>query len=54
MTDEKKPGAAVVLKKYFEVRPGEKMVDFMEELKQLTPEDKEQLAEGINNGTLTY
>lgn len=28
--------------------------DFAEELKQLTAEDKEQLAEGIRNGSLTY
>lgn len=27
---------------------------FMEEWKQLSEEDKEQLAEGIRNGTLTY
>lgn len=54
MAEDKKPGAAVVLKKYFELLPGQKMIDFMEELKQLTPEDKAQLAAGIEDGTLTY
>lgn len=28
--------------------------DFMEEFKSLTDEDKDQLGEGIRNGTLTY
>ena len=32
---------AAALKTYFGFKPGQKLIDFMAELKELTPEDKE-------------
>lgn len=54
MTDQKKPGNAAVIKKFFGTKQGQTMTGFMEELRELTPEDKEQLANGINDGSLNY
>jgi len=56
MTEEapKKPGTTKILKEYFGMRPGTKLADFAAELKELSDEEKEQLAEGISNGSLNY
>jgi hypothetical protein len=50
---DKKSGARV-LKQFFGLKPEQKISDFVVELKALTPEEKSQLCEGIENGTLTY
>lgn len=56
MTEEepKKPGTTKVLKEFFGLRPGTKLADFAAELKELSVVEKEQLAEGISNGSLNY
>jgi len=56
MTEEapKKPGTTKVLKEFFGMRPGTKLADFAAELKELSDVEKEQLAEGISNGSLNY
>lgn len=48
-----KPSVGVV-KKYFGTLPGQTLVDFKNEYGKLTEEDKLQLTEGIENGSLTY
>lgn len=45
-------GDAVVIKKFF--MEGTSSAEALKELKALTKEDKEQLAGGIRNGSLTY
>lgn len=45
---------ATTIRKYFGYREGQKAGDFIKELNALTPEDKEQLAAGIENGSLDY
>lgn len=47
-------GTVTTLKRYFEVKEGETLKDFLVELKQLSVEEKEQMAAGINNGTFAY
>jgi hypothetical protein len=42
-----------VIARFFR-RPGEKAAEFVAQLKELTAEDRTQLAEGIRNGTFTY
>lgn len=39
---------------FFGKREGDKLTDYMEEYKKLTDEDKQQLGDGIRNGSLTY
>ncbi len=39
-------GEAVVIKAYFGMRPGDRMQEFMGELRVLTPEAKSELAAG--------
>lgn len=39
---------------YFGRKSGQTLKDITEEWKKLTEQDKEQLKEGIGNGTLTY
>lgn len=45
---------AVVLKEFFGKREGQTLTEFVVEMRQLTDEDKQQLADGIRNGSLTY
>lgn len=55
MPDEpKKKGVPVVLKEFFGLKKDQDLRGFLAELKELSMEEKEQLAEGINNGTYTY
>lgn len=51
--EEKKTGIAGIYK-FFGPRPGQSIKDFADEFKMLTVEDKNQLREGIDNGSLTY
>lgn len=53
-TENEKKSPARVLKQYFGLKEGQKISDFVEELKALSPEEKLQLTDGIQNGTLTY
>jgi hypothetical protein len=53
MTTESKP-SAVVLKTYFGLKEDQTLTQFVAELKQLSDEEKQQLADGITDGTLTY
>ena len=46
-TEAKAPSVPTTLKKYFGFKEGDT-------LKELSTEEKQQLAEGILNGTLTY
>ncbi len=43
-----------VLKKFFGLREGDKLIDFAKELKDLTDEDRIQLTSGILDGSFTY
>lgn len=55
MSEEpKKKGPVVVLKEFFGLKEDQDLRGFLAELKELSTEEKEQLAEGINNGTFTY
>jgi hypothetical protein len=57
MPDDKEKerlNATKLIKEYFGFKEGQKLADFAEEFKALTPDDKKQLSEGIANGTLTY
>jgi hypothetical protein len=54
ITVEKKTPATLKAVTEFFRREGETLKGFTEEWKQLTDEDKEQIKEGIGNGTLTY
>jgi hypothetical protein len=42
------------LKKYFDVKPGQKLAEFADETRQLTDKDFDQIKGGIENGTYTY
>jgi hypothetical protein len=53
MTDEKK-FSVKVLKEFFGLREGDKLADFAQELKALSDEEKQQLHDGIEDGSLTY
>ncbi|WP_153265499.1 hypothetical protein [Nonomuraea phyllanthi] len=43
-----------VLKKYFDLKPGQKLAEFAEEARNLTDEDFEQIKGGIENGSYDY
>jgi hypothetical protein len=45
---------AKVIKEYFGKLPGQTLQDFLGEFKQLSDADKQQLGDGIRNGSLTY
>lgn len=53
---EAAPKTAALISKFFFDGSGPKMTatEKMAELRALTPEDKQQLAKGIADGTLTY
>lgn len=53
MTDEKK-FSVKVLKEYFGLRDGDKLADFAKELKDLSEEEKIQLHDGIEDGSMNY
>lgn len=42
------------INKFFGKKEGESMADFMAEMKALTDQDKQQLGDGIRDGSLTY
>lgn len=42
------------LRNFFGKKEGQTLSDMAEEFKALTPEEKQQLADGINNESLTY
>jgi hypothetical protein len=50
VTDQPVKSDAILVKEFFGMTAGEAI----KELKQLAPGDKQQLAEGIRNGSLTY
>jgi hypothetical protein len=52
--EPKRRSATVLLREYFGYREGDGLAQFAAELKALSEDEKEQLAEGIHNGTLTY
>lgn len=52
--NEQKPKTVVILKNFFGVKEGQKLTDFANEIKELTDEDKLQLATGIEDGSLNY
>lgn len=56
MPEEKKItiGGAAQLQKFFGKKEGQTLKDFAEEIRTLTPLDKQQLGEGIASSTLTY
>ncbi len=56
MATEKKKGPATVkvLKDYFGLKPGQGLKGFAEELRELTPEDRQQLANGIQDESYNY
>lgn len=51
-TKELKP--TVIIKNYFGLKEGEDLKGFLEELKELSAEEKMALAVGIDNGSFTY
>ena len=53
MADEKKTGAKA-LKEFFGLKDGQDLRGFLAEIKELSPEERKALAEGIENGTLDY
>ena len=53
MADEKL-FSVKVLKDFFGLRDGDKLADFAKELKELSDEEKIQLSNGIEDGTLDY
>lgn len=52
--EDKKSSSTKALKDFFGFKEGQRLADFAEELKALSPAEKAQLAEGIENGTFTY
>lgn len=54
MSDDKKPSAVKVLNGYFGKKAGQSLKDFAAEIADLTDVDKDQLVEGISNGSYTY
>ena len=50
MTDEKKPSNIVAIKTFF----GLSAQEAMKEARTLTEQDKQQLGDGIRDGSLTY
>jgi hypothetical protein len=42
------------IKEFFGLRPGDTLKSFTAEWASLSDQDKEQIREGIGNGTLTY
>lgn len=43
-----------VLKKFFELKPGQRLHDFAEEVKALDDKSYAELHDGIEDGSLTY
>lgn len=50
MTNPKPKSDAIVIKEFFEIPSA----DAIREIKSLTPQDKQELAKGIRDGSLTY
>lgn len=53
-TDPPKQTNAKDIKQFFGFKENQTMTQFLQEFKQLTDDDKNQLGNGIRNGTLTY
>jgi hypothetical protein len=53
MTDEKRTFAKL-FQGFFGRKPGQTLMEFGAEINELTEDDKVQLADGIENGTLNY
>ncbi|MEU7743228.1 hypothetical protein [Nonomuraea sp. NPDC049158] len=43
-----------VLKKYFDVKPGQKLAEFADETRKLTDKDFDQIKNGIEDGSYNY
>lgn len=54
LTPVAKSHTAVVLKKFFDVKPGDHLIDFARELKTLSDHERDQLTTGILNESFTY
>jgi hypothetical protein len=54
MADDKKFSVNKLYKFFGKGGPNPTVAGFAEELKQLTDMEKQQLSDGIENGTLTY
>lgn len=54
MAEKKHQKTAVVLKKFFGIKEGERLFDFAKELKSLTDEDRQQLTLGIEDESYSY
>ncbi len=55
MPEETRKASVKAIKEFFGYRPGkETLSDFAQELKELSDEEKLQLSDGIENGSLTY
>ncbi|MBP8211440.1 MAG: hypothetical protein KAY11_17875 [Ilumatobacteraceae bacterium] len=53
MTEKPKSGVAAAVK-FFGKLPGQSLAEFAKEWNELSDESKTQLANGINDGSLTY
>jgi hypothetical protein len=57
MTEQQKPARIRIigpLKKFMGLKEGQTLVEFGDELKELTDQDCEDLAKGLEDGTLNY
>lgn len=54
MAEDKKPSNLKIIKEFFGFKEGQTMTQFGNEYKELSDEDKEQLARGIEDETLDY
>ncbi len=51
---QKKLSTAMIFKTFFGVKKGQTLQEFAKELKALTDQDRQEMAQGIEDGTLTY
>lgn len=54
MTTEKKRTFAKTFQDYFGKKPGQDLMAFAAEINELSDEEKNQLADGIENGSFDY
>jgi len=52
--DAKGPSTIKTLRDFFGKKEGQTLSDMANEFKELSTEEKQQLADGINNGSLNY
>lgn len=48
------PSTLKTLRDYFGKKEGQSLRELADEFSALSPEEKQQLAEGINNGSMNY